>query len=202
MSSNIQWNRQNWDDPKRWETEWHGGYAWGDHEKVRRDFLRFVAPFLPVDRKPRVLEIACGMGRFTEFLLGVAEHVHAIDLAGHCVESCRARFPERCTVTQTDGKTLPDGQFDLVVSYDSLVHADFDVLKAYFEQSQAVLTVGGFLAIHHANREDFASSRTDVTSEMVLELVSGLPRLEMVSQTLFRFEQGHFVDCFTVARRV
>lgn len=202
MSSNVEWNKRNWDDPARWEQEWKGGYAWGDRERVRRDFLRFVVPFLPVGRKAVILEIACGMGRFTEFLLEVAERVHGIDLAMHCVESCRHRFPERFTATLTDGTTLPDGCFDLVVSYDSLVHADFDVLRSYFEQSQRVLLPGAYLAVHHANRADFASSRTDVTSAMVFDLVDRLPALEMICQTLFRFQDGHFVDCFTVARRV
>jgi 2-polyprenyl-3-methyl-5-hydroxy-6-metoxy-1,4-benzoquinol methylase len=202
VSSNIEWNKQNWSDPKRWETEWHGGYAWGGRDWVRRDFLRFVAPWLPDGRPARVLEIACGMGRFTEVLLemGKVEHVHGIDLSEHCVESCRQRFPERFTGTCTDGRTLPDGSYDLVVSYDSLVHADLPVLTSYFEQSVRVLEPGGHIVVHHANQADYESSRMDVSAGDVFELVKRISGLEMVSQTLFRVKGDVFIDCCTVAR--
>src|SRR5688572_20446844 len=93
-SVNLAWNKANWDQPEKWITEWKEGFAWGGPEVVERDYLRFVAPFLPVGRKARMLEIGCGMGRFTEFLLKDAEQVDAVDLAQHCVDSCNARFPE------------------------------------------------------------------------------------------------------------
>lgn len=202
--TNLQWNLQNWNDAERWKNEWREGYAWGPREMVRKDFDRFVAPFLPPGKKPDILEIACGMGRFTEFLLGVAGSVHSIDLAPHCVASCSERFRDRenFKATVTDGKTLPEGVFDMVVSYDSLVHADMDVIKAYLDQCADVLRPGGHVAIHHANRPDLNSSRMDVRSEQVFEHVQTSGKLRMVAQTLFRLTEGQFIDCFTVAQRV
>lgn len=198
----LEWNQHNWNDPDRWKKEWHRGYALGGREAVQRDFLRFVAPLLPSDVKPRILEIACGMGRFTEFLLEVASYVHAIDIIPHCVESCRQRFPERFTATLTDGMTLPNGEFDLILSYDSLVHADYSVLTAYFEQAQDRLADNGMIGIHHANHPDCSSSRTMVTSHMIAQLIHYLPHLALVSQMLFRLSNNVLLDCFTVARRV
>jgi cyclopropane fatty-acyl-phospholipid synthase-like methyltransferase len=198
----VEWNKVNWNDAERWETEWKEGYAWGPKEFVRNQFQRFVAPWLPDDGKPRVLEIGCGMGRFTEVLLEVASFVHGIDLAEHCVSTCSERFPENFQATLTDGRTLPDGEFDLVVSWDSLVHAEYDAVSAYFEQVQDHLVGGGHVAIHHANRPDFQSSRGAVTAGMIAHHIIGLPHLELVSQTLFRFESNAFIDCFTVARRL
>lgn len=195
------WNRERWDNPEAWAAEWNAGYAWGPRASVWRDFLRFVAPLLPQGRAARILEIACGMGRFTELLLTVAEHVHAIDLAAHCVESCRERFSERFTVSQTDGQTLPEGTYDLIVSYDSLVHAECNVLAAYLSQAPSRLVDGGYVALHHANRPDRECSRTAVTSGMIFDLIADEPRLEMISQTLFRVRGRHFLDCFTVARK-
>lgn len=199
----IDWNRKTWDDPQRWETEWKGGYAWGSEEVVRLDFCRFITPYLPHKRKPVVLEIACGMGRFTALLLEAAESVHAVDLAEHCVNSCNKRFagkPFRAELT--DGKTLPRGAYDMVVSYDSLVHADFEVVSAYLKQASEVLKVGGHVSMHHANRPDVNSSRMDVRSEQVFEFVSGLANMRLVSQTLFRMTDGQFIDCVTVAQRM
>ncbi len=201
--TNIDWNKQTWDDPARWESEWKGGYAWGNVQVVRRDFSRLVAPYMPFGRKPVILEIACGMGRFTELLLEVAEFVHSIDLAKHCVESCRARFAGKPFKAElTDGKTLPKGEFDMVVSYDSLVHADFDVVAAYFRQARDVLVPGGHVCIHHANRPDVNSSRMDVRSEQVFGLIMEMPGMRLNSQSLFRLTDGHFIDCFTVAQRL
>ncbi len=198
----VEWNKVNWNDAERWETEWKEGYAWGPKEFVRRRFEGFVAPLLPAGRRPRVLEIGCGMGRFTEILLEVAEHVHGVDVAEHCVKTCNERFAERFTATLTDGTSLPDGPFDLVVSYDSLVHAEFNVLAAYLERIQELLVPRGYTAIHHANRPDFETSRGAVTAGMVAHLIVGLPALQLESQTLFRFKSGVFIDCFTVARRI
>lgn len=226
-ATNLDWNRQMWDNPESWEKEWKEGYAWGNRPRVWKEFLQFLGPVAPLPAiahamqdeipggepseaiadgtpRPRTLEIACGMGRFTEFLLAVSKSVHSIDLAKHCVEACQERFgsDERFSAELTDGKSLPEGEFDLIASYDSLVHADFDVIRSYFEQAPSRLRHGGIIAIHHANAPDPNCSRFYVSAELVGRLVSQIDGLEIMSQTLFRYTEDRFVDCFTTARCV
>jgi len=90
-SRNIEWNKRTWDEPEKWASEWNHGYAWGNRLIVERDFGRFIQPYMPANRKPAFLEIACGTGRFTELLLEHGRSVHAIDLAEHCVNAYRER---------------------------------------------------------------------------------------------------------------
>ncbi len=204
MSSNLEWNKQVWASKSKWEGEWNHGYGWGDVGMVRIDFARFVTPYIPHLNKPAVLEIACGMGRFTELLLEMAGSLHSIDIQEICVEECRKRFKDapNFTASVTDGVTLPEGTFDLIASYDSLVHADYGVLAEYFRQANDRLREGGIVMIHHANRPDPTCSRWGVTAEMIKEFIEReTPQLFLLSQTLMRYSQRRFVDCVTVCQK-
>lgn len=215
---NIEWNRAKWNQADAWEHEYRGGYAWGGVEWVDRWMAKHVLPWLPLNQPNDALEIACGMGRFTDRLLPHVTSLHAIDLAEVCVEGCRKRFAERpaFTATLTDGKTLPDGAFDLIVSFDSLVHADRDVLDAYFRQMPSRLRPGGLVIINHANHFDLTASRMAVTHADVQCMLRDAGGLELLSQTLERWtvpllvdadgstshaDYGTFIDCVTIARR-
>lgn len=202
--NNLEWNIKNWSNRARWEKEWADGYAWGTEELVKADYSRFVAPHLIGIKNPDILEIACGMGRFTKLLLEKAHSLHSIDIQKICVDECRKRFAAypNFTASITDGKSMPEGNFDLIVSYDSLVHADYDILKAYFLQSIPLLNKDGFIIIHHANRPNSSCSRFCVTSEMVREFIQTLSSLELVSQTLFRYTDNQFIDCVTVCKKI
>ena len=204
MSTNLEWNKKVWSDKAKWDKEWNSGYSWGLYQNVETDFMRFVAPYIGHIDSPSILEIACGMGRFTEFLLKIAGKLHSIDIQSICVEACRKRFKDvpNFSASVTDGKTLPDGSYDIIASYDSLVHADFDVLSSYFKQASGYLNDKGILIIHHANRPDLNNSRFPVTSEMIKEYIeSDIPHLQILSQTLFRYEKPRFVDCVTVCKK-
>lgn len=103
-----------------------------------------------------VVEIACGYGRWTEHLRGVAEHTIAVDLNENCVAACRERFAHDATVSchVTDGRSLPmvpDGSADLVFSFDSLVHADRQVMDAYLAELTRILSPDGAAFLHHSN---------------------------------------------------
>ena len=47
--------------------------------------------------------------------------------------------------------TVEDGQFDLVFSFDSMVHANLEVHQAYIPQILRKLTKNGVAFIHHSN---------------------------------------------------
>lgn len=214
---NIEWNKSRWGDASAWEHEFKQGYAWGGREYVEQWFRHHVLPWIPKTQPVAALEIACGMGRFTEQLAMHVQRIHAIDLSEVCVAGCRKRFignPD-IEVSLTDGKTLPEGKFQLIVSFDSLVHADIDVIAAYLRQAPDRLTPGGTVVIHHANHPDLASSRMDVDHQRVQAIIRDIPDLALNSQTLFRWAKPlkrdatgtstgspEFLDCVTVATRV
>jgi SAM-dependent methyltransferase len=103
-----------------------------------------------------ILEIAPGYGRWTQYLKDLCERLVIVDLTEGCIDHCRARFVDADNIEYhvNDGRSLemvPDGSVDFVFSFDSLVHAESDVLGAYVEQVARKLTPDGVGFIHHSN---------------------------------------------------
>ena len=88
--------------------------------------------------KGHILEIAPGYGRCTQYLIPLATQLTVVDLTEKCIEYCKQRFqghPIRYHVN--DGRSLEflaDDSIDFVFSWDSLVHADEDVMTNYLYQ--------------------------------------------------------------------
>lgn len=151
----IEENRRLWNDTYRW-TE--AGDEWSEHwgsaaRQWHGSLLPRVRRWLPA---ANIVEIAPGHGRWTRFLLPHCESLVGVDLAPRSVEACRARFAEepKATFRQTDGTTLPgveDGSVDFVFSFDSLVHAEQDVMDAYLREIARVLRPDGAAFLHHSN---------------------------------------------------
>ena len=86
-----------------------------------------------------ILEIAPGYGRWTYYLRERCERLIAVDLSPKCIEACRQKFAayQHITYHVNDGKSLSmiaDGSIDFVFSFDSLVHAEADVIETYLNQ--------------------------------------------------------------------
>ena len=108
--------------------------------------------FLPAGT---VLEIAPGYGRWTQFLKDVSDQLVIVDLAERCIEECRRRFAGASNIDYhvNDGRSLemvPDRSVDLAFSFDSLVHAEADVLEAYLKQLARKLKPDGVGFVHHS----------------------------------------------------
>ncbi len=159
----LQWNKHSWDGSYDWQghgEEW--SKAWGSSEA---QWFGSLYPrlhrFLPVER---LLEIGPGYGRWTHYLLHyVKDQYYGIDLSMQCIDACRQRFADhpQTRFEHNDGVSLaaaPDGVFDLVFSFDSLVHAEIDVHQHYVPQILAKLTTHGVAFIHHSNWRDAPSS--------------------------------------------
>jgi SAM-dependent methyltransferase len=102
------------------------------------------------------LDLAAGHGRNTEVLRRLAERVLVVDMIEECVEACRARFADdpRVTCIQNDGISLAsigDGEVTFVYCFDSMVHFDSDVVRAYLAEFRRVLRPGGHGFCHHSN---------------------------------------------------
>jgi SAM-dependent methyltransferase len=126
---------------------------------------------LPVgaDRKPNgsvqyptgtILEIAPGYGRWTNYLKDYCENFIGVDLAENCIKTCQERFSgdSHMTFHVNDGKSLAmleDKSIDFVFSFDSLVHANPDVIETYLNQLAIKLKDNGIGFIHHSNFGSF-----------------------------------------------
>ncbi len=151
----IDENLRSWNTAYAWPKqgeEW--SEAWGGSEA---QWFGAIYPrihsFLPASN---VLEIGPGFGRWTHYLRDHCERLIGVDLADKCVEACRKRFAadSRLTFEVNDGHSLgmvPDKSVDFVFSFDTLVHAEADVIDAYLEQVGRKMRASGVGFIHHSN---------------------------------------------------
>jgi len=151
----VRENRLTWNAPSSWSAggdEWSG--PWGGTEQLwYGTLLPRLHAFLPANT---ILELGPGHGRWTQYLKELADRVVLVDLAEDCIAACRERFGTDGNVSYhvNDGKSLDmvaDRSVDLVFSFDSLVHAEADVLEAYLGQLATKLTPDGVGFIHHSN---------------------------------------------------
>ena len=200
----LNWNREKWSRRENWErsgSSWSG--HWGSDQAVWNWVIRpRIVGLLPASR---LLEIAPGHGRITAFLLEQCDEYLGFDLNASCIEACRRRFPEvdPDRFRANDGRTLTDAadsHFDLVFSFDSLVHVDRDDLASYLCEIHRVLKPGGRAFLHHSN---LGAHRT---LGRVTERVTGPPMPYRIGRWLRRnvLVNGAWrstnVDAETVAR--
>ena len=107
-----------------------------------------------------ILEIAPGHDRWTRFLKDSCNRLILVDLSENCIEACQNRFADSSNITYhvNDGVSLamiPDNTIDFVFSFDSLVHAEEDVIAAYISQLAHKLTNNGIAFIHHSNLGEY-----------------------------------------------
>jgi len=190
------------------KTRWDGGYKWtnrGDEwsEPWGNPSMQWYGTILPRIKShvpsTRILEIACGYGRWTQYLKDLCKDLSVIDLSEECIEACKERFATSSNIEYyvNDGKSLEmisDSSVDFIFSFDSLVHADESVLEAYICQFQRILSDNGVAFIHHSNlgeyKEKYASIRR-------------LPKLEGLLVRLGILEQHlHWRDFSVDAKKV
>lgn len=151
----IKWNDWFWGTHYDWKDqgeEWSS--AWGSSEA---QWFGTLYPrlhrYLPA---PTILEIAPGFGRWTRFLLPQCNHYYGVDLSPACIDHCTRRFARasQARFVKNDGKSLAflgKTKLDFVFSFDSLVHADEDVLDTYVAQILPRLSSRGAAFLHHSN---------------------------------------------------
>lgn len=152
---NLHWNYDRWEKTEDWSSNgdrWstgvggpEGQWFWFIYPRVHR--------FLPTRR---LLEIAPGYGRWTQFLIPHAQEFIGVDLAPRCVEACKTRFHGHSNATfhANDGLALPmihDASIDFVFSFGSFVHMEEDVAGSYIGEISRVLDSQGTAFIHHSN---------------------------------------------------
>jgi SAM-dependent methyltransferase len=151
----LQENLEQWDSRYSWEgrgDEWSA--AWGGTENQWWGTLMpRLHSFLPAGT---ALEIGPGFGRWTQFLKDVCQHLTVVDVSDRCIDACRERFSSSSNLAfhVNDGRSLPmvrDDSLDFAFSFDSLVHAEVEILESYLTELAAKLKPGGHAFIHHSN---------------------------------------------------
>ena len=151
----IEENLNMWDKEYTWKEdgdEWSA--AWGGTEYMwQGSILPRVIRNIPCKR---IVEIACGHGRISQYLLKYCEELILIDISESCIEHCRKRFAEYGHIKYfvNDGLSLDmieDNSVDFVFSWDSLVHAEKNVLKNYLKELSKKMKIKSAGFIHHSN---------------------------------------------------
>jgi SAM-dependent methyltransferase len=153
----IQENISTWNNPATWDSFDRGdawSTSWGNPDN---QWLRVVLPriqrYVPAGR---ILEIAPGFGRWTNYLKELCSELIVVDLNELCIQKCKERFLADSHIDYyvNDGKSLSmvsDGSIDFAFSFDSLVHAEADVIDAYLTQLAKKLKPNGVAWLHHSN---------------------------------------------------
>ncbi len=156
--NHSQWTRYDWEQQgDEWSSTWGTSpYLWAGTLYPR------IMRYLPCDH---VLEIAPGFGRITRFLKYQCKSMELVDLTERCIEACKKRFQDEAGFRYhvNDGRDLSmiaDNSVDFAISFDSLVHADHDVLEAYVTQLATKLRQKGFAFLHHSNLGAFRDEAT------------------------------------------
>jgi hypothetical protein len=163
----IEENIRAWDQDHPWSgTDDDWSTMWGNCEaQWWGSLFPRIHTFLPCDQ---ILEIAPGFGRWTNWLRFQCKRLTAVDLSERCIAHCQERFRDcgHLQFVKNDGRSLEfinDQSIDFAFSFDSLVHAESDVIEGYVHQLARKLTPDGIAFLHHSNahryRRRFAPGR-------------------------------------------
>lgn len=219
--SELQVNKDFWGNSYSWPAqgdEW--SVPWGGEDmQWYCTLLPRLHPYLEILNAKgnlsveTLLEIAPGYGRWTKYLKNFCDELIIVDLAESCIEACKTRFQteQNFQYFVNDGKSLEmikDESIELIFSFDSLVHAEVDVIEAYLLEFSKKLTLNGVVFIHHSN---LASSKRTVknhhwrASSVSYKLVQDLAHrsgLRCLSQEIFAWGGSQFpIDCISVLVR-
>lgn len=153
--ADLEQNLSVWEAGWDWSTagdEWSSWWG-GTPALWYGALLPRIHAFVPAGN---ILEVAPGFGRWTQYLKDLCDELVIVDLTERCIEGCKERFAEDTNIRYhvNDGRSLemvPDESIDFVFSFDSLVHAEADVLEAYANQLARKLKPDGIGFFHHSN---------------------------------------------------
>lgn len=207
--SNIEWNLTRWGQEAGWAEHDSYGFRWSNAEivhtaaRVASVMDARLRPYLDGRYDLDVLEISPGAGRATVEFIRYAKSLTLVDLNAVPIEICRERlkyYPnDDVTFIVNDGRSLEEAagrEFDLVVSYNSLVHVHPDIVRGYMQQSLELLRPGGIMWFDHSGKgASEKGRRSAVTDELVAQWTEELGA-RLLDQTYLTSW-----DCLTVLEK-
>ena len=104
----------------------------------------------------RIVDLGCGAGTVSKYLLSRGAEVHGVDLSESAIkiaEAVNAQFP-RGSFRRADASRcshLVDGSFDKACSVDVSEHCGYDVMLDIFAEAYRLLKPGGLYYVYTPN---------------------------------------------------
>lgn len=114
----------------------------------KKDGEHWLEAYLDILSSPSyILDMGCGTGDTTEYLISTGHRVIAVDISEVALERLQSRVPDAETMVLDFTKGLPWkwGTFDHVVADLSLHYFDIDTTKRLLDEIAGVLKPGGYL---------------------------------------------------------
>jgi predicted TPR repeat methyltransferase len=123
-----------------------------DEQAVLRDFAlydKIAAPFLPADRRVRIIDLGCGFGGFVAYLRARGYiHAHGVDVSQEMVEMAgRLRIEAVCQADLRCFLRSAEGEYALISAFDVIEHFSKDEIVDILWRVHRALTDGGRLII-------------------------------------------------------
>lgn len=195
-------NFKNIDEQRIWNSDFmwtEGGHEWSKSFGTTENLWNtYIFDDVKEFRGKKILEIAPGHGRMTQFLSILAHELIVVDLNDNCILKTREKMGHHVLAYfVNNGNDLPgirDNSQDLVFSFDSFVHIHQNVIDDYMEEIHRVLKPGGKAYIHHSwiyGGEDLSFLNWAGRSRMTPEVFSSLVEkhgMEVVEQKTIKFD--------------
>jgi SAM-dependent methyltransferase len=155
------------------------GLEWGDPDvwtplRFIRD--KYVVPFVNPDHI--AVDIGCGGGRWTRYLLGF-KTVYAVDYYEQLLSEFRRSFSRYRHVTPiknngTDFPGIPAQSVDYILSFGCFGHLNQSLIDSYLGNIKGILKPGGNVVIHYSDKNKIMAQEpgfADNTPEQMRALV-------------------------------
>jgi ubiquinone/menaquinone biosynthesis C-methylase UbiE len=185
-----------WNDESMWSD---GGHEWSKSFGTTENLWnKYIFDDIKEFRGKKILEIAPGHGRITQFLSILASELLVVDLNETCIKKTKEKLEHHVLgYFVNNGNDLPkirDNSQDLVFSFDSFVHIHKNVIDDYLGEIYRVLKPGGRAYIHHSwllGGQDHSflnvAGRADMNPELFKSLVEK-HKMKVVEQKTIKFE--------------
>ena len=132
---------------------------WYDGKKTAEES---VLPYIKADDV--ILEIACGIGRVSKYVAPFCKHLFCSDIIDEALTEAKINLKDFNNVSFQkingyDLRVFDDNYFDLVYSFTTFFHFDFELVLKYFEEIKRVLKPAGIAIIEFKRWQD----KKDVT---------------------------------------
>jgi 2-polyprenyl-3-methyl-5-hydroxy-6-metoxy-1,4-benzoquinol methylase len=132
-----------------WDARWEKNWAPNDWQRKRGETILSILRTLDLHR-PRILDLGCATGWFTERLSHIGTVV-GIDLSEKAVSIAKKNYPQiEFLAGNIFENPAVESNYDVVVTQEVVAHVEDQ--NEFIERIAAILKPGGYLVITSANK--------------------------------------------------
>lgn len=181
------------------------GVFWSDRSKFKQQFDRL--------RLNRVVELACGHGKQSQYIIDKCERLIFVDINAENLEFCKTRYAgyNNTEFLLTNGYNLAgieDQSIDSIFCYDAMVHFPQQVVESYLSDVKRILKIGGRGLFHHSNLAapmslDYRSYSKNphgrnIMSQYMFQRYALEAGMKILSSEVFPWGNVNDLDCLTL----